>query len=128
MAYSDALADFVLRLGSDSSLLQSFKSDPNRPLKKSAVATPVPKWADFLSALVELRKSARARHRRSRREMIFEILFQRPAKTTLDGEADLTDEDKALLLDPDPAKIREAVSGKPLPAGVTVVVVVAVIK
>jgi hypothetical protein len=52
----------------------------SRPLKKSAVATPVPKWADFLSALVELRKSARARHRRSRREMIFEILFQRPAR------------------------------------------------
>ncbi|MCO6363880.1 hypothetical protein [Paracoccus sp. 08] len=77
MAYSDALANFVLRLGSDASLLQSFKSDP---------------------------------------------------RGTLNAEAGLTDDDKALLLDPDPAQIRAAISGKPLPAGVTVVVVVAVIK
>ncbi len=51
----------------------------NRALKKSAVAPLVRKRADFSAALVELRKTARARHQRSRREMLSEILFQRPA-------------------------------------------------
>jgi hypothetical protein len=70
----------------------------SRPLKKSAVATPVPKWADFLSALVELRKSARARHRRSRREMIFEILFQRPVRRSIWASVS----QKRLLIDQSP--------------------------